>query len=427
MLLALRSSWTLFLGIALIMLCNGLQGTLLGVRAGIEGFSTTITGSIMTAYYLGFLGGSQLVPKLVGNVGHIRVFAALASLASSSVLVHTIFIDPWAWALMRFVTGFSYAGLYIVVESWLNDRATNETRGQLLSIYMIVSLGGYAGGQALLNVGTPSSFELFIMASLLVSISLVPISLTPTQAPAFSQPESLSLFKLYRYSPLGIVGAIGTGVGNAILVSMGAVYGIALGMSVANVTLLLVATQIGALIMQWPIGHLSDRFDRRTIITIVTFAAGIVALLCIGVQALKGWPLLVMIGILGGLNLPMYALCIAHTNDHLNPSQMIAASGSLVLANGLGASIGPLMAAQFMNFTGPMGFLLSISLVHILIGLFALYRMTRRAAPKDQGHYVTMDPYSSSVAVAWAAEEYAEEYPEETQPKANEDQSKASD
>lgn len=408
MLPALRSTWALFLGIALIMLCNGLQGTLLGLRAGLEGFSTSVTGAIMTTYYLGFLAGSQLVPGLVGGVGHIRVFAALASLASSSVLLHTIFVDPWAWGLMRFITGFSYAGLYIVIESWLNERATNETRGQLLSIYMLVSVGAYASGQFLLNLGTPSGFQLFILASVLVSFALVPISLAPIQAPAFEQRERLGLGRLYRASPLGIVGAIGTGVGNGILVSMAAVYGLALDLSVAQITMLAAAIQIGALLLQWPIGHLSDIFDRRLIITIVTFLAGAVALLGIPAEAIGGWVLLLALGLLGGLNLPMYALCIAHTNDHLNPSQMIAASGSLVLANGLGASVGPLLAAQFMNIAGPSGFLLSLSLIHFLIGLFALYRMTRSAAPEDQGHYVPMDPQSASGAVALAAEEQIE-------------------
>ena len=408
MLPALRSTWALFLGIALIMLCNGLQGTLLGLRAGLEGFSTSVTGAIMTTYYLGFLAGSQLVPGLVGGVGHIRVFAALASLASSSVLLHTIFVDPWAWGLMRFITGFSYAGLYIVIESWLNERATNETRGQLLSIYMLVSVGAYASGQFLLNLGTPSGFQLFILASVLVSFALVPISLAPIQAPAFEQRERLGLGRLYRASPLGIVGAIGTGVGNGILVSMAAVYGLALDLSVAQITMLAAAIQIGALLLQWPIGHLSDIFDRRLIITIVTFLAGAVALLGIPAEAIGGWVLSLALGLLGGLNLPMYALCIAHTNDHLNPSQMIAASGSLVLANGLGASVGPLLAAQFMNIAGPSGFLLSLSLIHFLIGLFALYRMTRSAAPEDQGHYVPMDPQSASGAVALAAEEQIE-------------------
>ncbi|MCB1806939.1 MAG: MFS transporter, partial [Candidatus Competibacteraceae bacterium] len=251
-------------------------------------------------------------------------------------------------------------------------------------------------GQFLLNLGTPSGFQLFILASVLVSFALVPISLAPIQAPAFEQRERLGLGRLYRASPLGIVGAIGTGVGNGILVSMAAVYGLALDLSVAQITMLAAAIQIGALLLQWPIGHLSDIFDRRLIITIVTFLAGAVALLGIPAEAIGGWVLLLALGLLGGLNLPMYALCIAHTNDHLNPSQMIAASGSLVLANGLGASVGPLLAAQFMNIAGPSGFLLSLSLIHFLIGLFALYRMTRSAAPEDQGHYVPMDPQSAS-------------------------------
>jgi MFS family permease len=235
MLVAIRSSWTLFIGIALIMLGNGLQGTLLGIRASLEGFSTTTTGMVMTAYFVGFLAGSHLVPKFVANVGHIRVFAALASLASISVLVHSVFIEPTLWTVMRFITGFSYAGLYVVAESWLNARATNETRGQLLSIYMIVTLLAMACGQLLLKLSEPTSFELFVLVSILVSLALVPISLTAINAPSFEAPERISLRTLYHASPLGVVGAAGVGCAHSVLFGMGAVYATQLGLSVDQV------------------------------------------------------------------------------------------------------------------------------------------------------------------------------------------------
>lgn len=409
MLPVLRATWSLFLGIGLIMLCNGLLVTLLGVRATLEQFPTTVTGIIMTAYYVGFLVGSRLVPRLVRGVGHVRVFAALASLASSSVLVHSVFVDPWVWTALRLLTGFSYAGLYVVVESWLNERATNTTRGQLLSIYMLVSIGGFGGGQFLLNLGSPQGQNLFILAAVLVSFALVPISLTPIQTPLFAQAESIGLRRLYHSSPLGLIGMIGTGMGNGMLLGMGAVYAAALGMSLSQITGFMAATQIGALLLQWPVGRLSDRFDRRLVLTLVTFLAAVMALLVIPVQSGRGWPLLLLIGLFGGLNLPMYSLCIAHTNDHLNPRQMIAASGTLVMANGLGASFGPLAGSLLMQALGPAGFLLGLALTHTGIGVFALYRISRRASPLEQGVFVAVDPQSASVAVALVAEEQLEQ------------------
>ena len=219
------SAWALFLGMGLLMLGNGLQASLLGIRAGAEGFGTGATGLVMTCYYLGFLAGSILTPKVVKNVGHVRVFSALASLASVAALVHSVFLDPFTWGAMRFVTGFAYAGLYVVAESWLNDRATNETRGSLLSVYMVVLFGGLAGGQLLLNVADPGGFLLFVLASVLVSLALVPISLTAGPAPEFDAPTPVGLLELYRVSPLGVAGAMGTGLAHGVLFGMGAVYG----------------------------------------------------------------------------------------------------------------------------------------------------------------------------------------------------------
>ena len=220
----IRASWTLFLGLGFIMLGNGLQGSLLGVRASLEGFSTANTGLIMTGYYVGFLAGSLFIARAIGNVGHIRVFAALASLASTSVLVHTVFINLPVWIAMRLVTGFAYAGLYIVAESWINDQATNKTRGQLLSIYMLVSMGGMAGGQTLLSLDGPEKPTLFILTSVLVSLALVPISLAVVSAPRFETPARAGIRELYRSSPLGIVGMMNAGIVAGGLFGMGAVY-----------------------------------------------------------------------------------------------------------------------------------------------------------------------------------------------------------
>ncbi len=398
---AIRSAWALLLGLAFLMLGNGLQGTLLGVRASLEGFSTQTTGFVMTGFYVGFLLGSIMGPKLVKNVGHIRVFAALASIFSAAMLLHSIFIEPVTWFTIRVANGFAVAGLYIVAESWLNDAATNRTRGQLLSVYMVIVLGGMAAGQFLLNVASPAGFELFILVSVLVSVSLVPISLSVTRAPNFEAPVHVSWRTMYHSSPLGVVGCLIVGIAQGALLGMGAVYANQIGMSVADVSLFMATALAGGVVLQWPVGRLSDFFDRRVVITAVTMLAALAAL----AGALAGERstpiLLVAVFLFGGLSFPVYSLCIAHSNDHLQSDQMVAASGTLVLVAGIGASVGPAFAAALMSVAGPAGFFWCLCAVHAAIGFFALYRMTRRPAlPADeQGIYQPM-PARSTPMVA---------------------------
>lgn len=407
---AFLASWALLLGVGLMMLGNGLQGSLLGIRASGEGFSTAITGLVMTGYFAGFLAGSTVTPKIVGTVGHVRVFAALASLASVSVLVHAVFLQPWVWVLMRLCTGFAYAGLYVVTESWLNDRATNENRGRLLSIYMVVCLGGMAAGQWFLNLASPLSFELFVLSSALVSLALIPVVLSAGQAPTLVTPQPVSIPFLYRSSPLGVVSAFGTGMAHSAMFSMGAVYAVQVGLSVAQTATFMSVAILGGMLCQWPVGLLSDRFDRRQVITGVTLAAATCALGAAMLGTLSPTGMLVTIGLFGGLSMPMYSLGIAHTNDHLRPEQMVAASSSLVLVGGIGATLGPMSAATLMSWLGPSGFLVWLGGVHLVIGLFALYRMTRRASPAvQQSGLPPLAARTSPVAAALVAETAAEE------------------
>lgn len=407
MLSAITAVWALLLGIGFIMLGNGLQGTLLGVRATLEGFPTTVTGFVMTGYYAGFLVGSWLAPKILERVGHIRVFAALASIASASILVHAIFVDPWTWGAMRLATGFAYAGLYVVAESWLNDRATNETRGQILSIYMIVTLGGMALGQLLLNAGDPGDFQLFILISVLISVALVPISLTATRAPDFEAPTPVGLMELYSISPLGIFGSFANGVAAGTVFGMGAVYAGLSGMNTAQTSLFMGAIITGGMMMQWPIGWLSDIFDRRRVIAAVAVtAAGLAA---IGAYAeLPFWGEVLVALAFGGASLPMYSLCGAHTNDYLKPDQMVGASSGLILINGLGAALGPGAVSAAMEFVGPDGFFWWLATIFLVIGAFALYRMARRQSVPlaDQGSFVAMPPRGSMISAAVAQDEY---------------------
>ncbi len=402
----ISSAWALLLGIGLMMLGNGLQGTLLGVRASIEGFPTTVTGLVMSGYFVGFFAGSVIAPRIVKQVGHIRVFAALASIASSAVLLHSIYVEPFTWFAMRLATGFAYAGLYVVAESWLNDRATNETRGQLLSIYMVVVFAGLAGGQLLLNVSDPSGFELFVLVSVLVSFSLVPISLTATSAPDFSAPSAVGIKTLYHTSPLGVMGAIGTGAAHGAIFSMGAVYARNVGFSVAQISIFMGIMVVGGLLLQWPIGRLSDRLDRRKVLTGVSILAGLVALTAYPMSEATVVGMFAVVFLFGGLSLPMYSLCIAHTNDHLQPHQVIAASAGLVLVSGVGLVMGPVFGSMLMSIAGDNGLFLFLGSVHLLVGMFAIYRMTRRESVgvEVQRRFRAMPTRSSTVATALATQ-----------------------
>ncbi len=400
MLAAVSSVWALLLGVGLFMMGSGLQGSLLGVRATTEGFSTLMTGIIMSAYFAGFLVGSAVVPRLVSRVGHIRVFGALASLASVAVVLHAVFVDPVTWIALRVLTGFCYFGLFVVAESWLNERSSNATRGQLLSVYIIVMTGCMALGPLLLNIGNPDGFDLFIAASVLVSLALVPLCLTTYPAPAFQEQEKLGLRALYRISPLGVVGCIANGATSGSLIWLASVYAREVGMPIADVSLFAFASIVGGMILQWPLGHLSDIFDRRRVLTAAALCGGGIA----AAAALQGDgdPLLQMIAVaaVGGLAIPVYTLSVAHTNDFLEPRQMVAASSGLLFANGIGGIAGPALAGGAMGLIGPTGYFWFPAAVLVALGCFAIWRMTQRSARPnaEQTIYVPMPRTSSSAA-----------------------------
>jgi len=378
MLALIKATWALLLGVLLLMAGNGLQASLLGLRGSLEGFSATVMGALMSGYYIGFLASSLLTPGGVRRVGHIRVFAALAALAAGAVIFASLFIHPMAWFAARIVTGFSYAGLYVVAESWINDRSANETRGRMFSIYMLTQYAGLTAGQGMLNLAEPTGFQLFSVVALLISLATVPILLTAGQAPAVATPRHVGLIQLYRISPLGTLGTLGVGFAQSAFFSMGAVYGHALGLSTEQLSLFLIAPILGGAALQWPVGRFSDRFDRRRLLTAAAFASMAFAFAAL---LAAGWSLpalLAAVFLFAGTAMPMYSLCVAHTNDYLKPDQMVAASSTLVLLYGLGAIGGPTAAGALMGWLGPLAYWLYPLVVYCLIGLFALYRMTRR-------------------------------------------------
>jgi len=410
---AFASFSALFFGIALMMAGNGLQGSLLGLRASIEGFDTNVLGIVMSGYFVGFLAGSLYAPRVVSKVGHIRVFAALASLASISILVHSIFIDPWVWGGMRIVTGFCYAGLYIVAESWLNDMSDNANRGKLLSIYMVVQMGAVAGGQYLLGLSDPSGANLFMLIAVLVSLAVLPLCLSASRTPDFAAPEAMSFRELFRLSPLGSAGMVLSGVTNGALFGFGAVYAQRAGFTVTEISTFMAAMFLGGMVLQFPIGRMSDKMDRRLVILGVTTAAALVALgasmipepqpLSIqpgGVYERVIWPILAAAALFGGLSIPHYSLFTAHVNDRVPIRKMVASSSALVFLNGAGAILGPNLAALMMGIFGPSGFFLTLAGVHGLIGLMTATRMLRRSAPKpvEQSDFVAMPLRATQIA-----------------------------
>ena len=403
----ISSTWALFLGLGLIMLGNGLQGTLLGIRATIEGFDTSVTGLIMSGYFIGLIIGCYAVPRMISNVGHVRVFGALASVASASILVHGLWVDPFMWWAMRLVTGFSYAGLYIVVESWLNHASDNTTRGKMLSIYMVTSLGGMAGGQFLLNIASPEEIELFILTSLLVSLAVVPLLISATRGPTFETHESVSILQLFQVSPLGVFGMFASGVSMGAFFGMGAVYTTNLGFSVKDVSLFMSAVILGGFLSQYPLGWLSDQIGRRKVI-LTTCAIGAVLCTYAGLSDAVGILFFLLALLIGGMIMPLYALCSAHVNDYLNPQQMVAASGTLVLVNAIGATIGSPLAATGMEYFGPSAFYLTIASMMGSVVVYTLWRTIRRSDIPDsneQGDFVAMAPTPLSAGLNFDVEE----------------------
>ena len=395
----LSASWAILLGIGFMMLANGLQGTLLGVRATMEGFSTFTTGIMMSGYFIGIFAGSFLAPYLVKRVGHIRVFSALASLASISILFHGVYIDTWVWMVMRIITGISFAGFYVVTESWLNDRASNETRGRVLSVYMLIVTFGMGAGQFLLNVAKPDSIDLFILTSVIISAGLIPVLLTAKPAPVFESSGKMSIIELFHASPLAVIGNCLTGMAHGTIFGLGAVYASTVLVDIKLISWFMASFLIGSVILQWPVGYISDRVQRRFVMAALSIVSIISSLLAVSV-AKDSWVFYAIIMLLGGAAMPMYSICVAYANDRLEPHQIVAASGSLVMISGIGLCIGPIMVAFFMDFYDINFYFWGIAIVFTMILGFTLIRIKSRRgiSVEDQTHLITSGPIGTPIA-----------------------------
>ena len=383
----LRNSWALFLGMSLIMLAYGFQGSLLGVRAVQEEFSLTSTGFMMSGYFVGYFLGAKYITTIISRVGHIRSFAAFASFASVAILAHSIIINPVTWFLFRVITGLSMASIYTIAESWLNDRSSNKNRGSVLSIYMIILYGSMGFGMFFLNFSAPENFEPFILISLLMSVALIPILMTKRKAPSFKRIKPMKLKELYEVSPLGMVSALLYGLIQSALFSLLAVYATSMNFTILEISIATFLLAISGAISQWPIGKLSDIFDRRRVIVYSTFAAGIFAIFAIfasgqmylpdGLSTPKTWFYIFLI-LFSFTSLPMFAIILAHTNDYITKEKFVVAGAGLQFVFGMGAMTGPLLCSIFMNIVGLNGFWIFLAIFHFLIGVFGIYRMRIR-------------------------------------------------
>ena len=388
----LKNSWALFTGYGVLIIAHGFQGNLLGVRAVIEDFSFIYTGAMMSGYFIGYFIGANMVPNLVNKVGHIRVFAAFASTASLSILIHAVFIDPFVWIAGRFLTGFSVIGIFIVVESWLNDRANNRTRGKVLSVYMFITYTGLALGTLLLNFSNPQNYEPFILISLLLSLALIPILLTKRKPPKFKKITGLKIKDLYKISPFGSVGMFCLGFIHSAIFTLGAVYAATMNFTIFEISLLLFLITVSGAFFQWPIGFYSDRTDRRKFIIVCTFVGAVFAFMAIQASgtSLQNMYLATSYGVdkimffiyvtlYAGMSLPLFTLNLAYVNDYIPKEKFVAAGGGLQIVFGLGAMAGPMICSFLMYLYGANGFFIHIIFFHIIIGLFGLYRITKRS------------------------------------------------
>jgi MFS family permease len=376
------------------MLGAGLQSTLLGLRATLEGFPTVVTGLIMSCYYVGYVAGTTLAPNLLRDLGHVRVFAALAAIASVAILVQGCFVDPFAWATMRLLSGLCFAGIYVVAESWLNDRASRANRGRLFALYMVVLYVGLGAAQFLLILADPRSQTPFMLVAVLISFAMVPIVVSAQQVPEHAVPRKVSLRDLYGNSPLGVVAVAVSGLTSAIIFSMGPVYARLRGLDTHGIAAFMAVSILAAVVTQYPVGRLSDRMDRRTVIFGVCSLAMLVAGTIVALPAMPQAAFLTLAALFSGFALTLYSLSVSHVNDKLEPAQMVAASSALLLLNGASAAIGPVLAGSLMTAYGPRAYFATLAALTGVLAVYDLWRKARRrpVPPSQKGPFIGAQP-----------------------------------
>ncbi len=379
----------LLLSVSVLLMGSGLLGTLIPIRANLESFGVIEIGILGSFYFVGFTLGCWSGPLLIARVGHIRTYLAFVCVASIGALVHALVVEPWTWWLMRATTGFCFSVLFIVIESWLNERSDNATRGTVFSIYMVINLTVLMIGQLMLTLVDPKSFALFALAAILFSLAALPVAMTRSQSPAPIPVVMPRLLRLYSLSPVGFLGCFAVGLANGAFWSLGPVFAMDRGLSTPSVALFMSAVVLGGAIGQWPLGRLSDLMDRRYIILLNCVGAAIAAIV-LSVLPLSSETAMFACGFsFGVFALPLYALAVAHANDFTPATDYVETSSGLLLVLGLGSSIGPILSSTLDSLAGRQTLFGYTALVHVLIAGFVVWRITRRApvATDEKGDF----------------------------------------
>ena len=411
----IRTTWPLFLGIFFIGLGNGLQGTLSSWRADFEGFSVLTTGLIMSGFFIGALASSMLSPKQIEKTGQIRTYAAYASIASTAILIQILFIEPPIWFVARFLSGFCIVGIMIIVEGWLNSISSNENRGQIFSIHMIVVWGGLALGQGLFVVDDPAGVSLFLLASILLSVSLIPILLTEIKAPETDVQESLGLKALWKASPSGVATIGLSGLASAGFFGVGTIYAVKAGLSVSETALFMTLFIGFGAVSQWPLGWLSDKVDRRKVILLCCASVISICIVLVSFEFTSTIHL-ILSALVGAFTLPLYSIGVAQANDRLEPKQMISASGTIVLVFSVFAVLGPFTMSYFLELFEMLGFMIYMGIVHSIIAVTVLMMMmiNQDVDESEQTDFQVMGQRPSVVAMEVIAEEALESQSEQS-------------
>tara|TARA_R110000824_G_scaffold49344_5_gene138463 strand:+ start:8927 stop:10213 length:1287 start_codon:yes stop_codon:yes gene_type:complete len=389
----------LLMSIVLLVSGNAFLMTLLGIRLSIESVSPDVIGWVLVCYSIGFVLGTLYVHRIIGRVGHIRAFAVFATIAAVTALLYPMAVSTELWAFLRVLSGFSIAGVLVVIESWFSSRATNSNRGALFAVYQIVFYLSAAGGQLIVNVGDPANFMPFSLAAILLALALIPLSLTRMEAPVIEQVRRISFFTLARESFTGVSGAVTCGILIGGFYALGPVYATLIGLDVAKTSTFMASAIIAAMLLAWPLGRLCDRFDRRRVMFWVVFTAAIAAVAVSFTGAGNPWLLMLLVGIFTGLSAMIYPISVAITNDRMESTRIVAASATLLLSYGVGSVIGPIAMAELINLMGPIGLFVGNAGFLFVLAVITSLRITYTddVAVKDQEHYVPAMPETSSV------------------------------
>jgi len=405
---------SLLSGVALLMIGAGGLSTILAFRMGEAGYPAIVVGLVTSLYFIGIVMGTRVCHNIITTVGHIRAFAALGSLMSAATLAHAITPDPFVWGFLRFIVGFATVGMFMCTESWLNEKSSNEIRGQVFSLYQVVLYLGQGAGQFLINVPDETGALLYILTSVLMSLAILPVVLTRVAAPTLPKPTRFKLSRLWGISPTGMTTSMLSGVIMGAFYGVGALFAEQSGLDKGQTAQFMGAVIIGGLILQYPIGKLSDKYDRRLIILGVAIGTALICIALINHGRANGIGLLVLSAMFGGFSFTLYPLAVAYTNDFLTSEDLVPASGGLIVAYGSGAALGPLIASFAMDMFGAGGLFGFVGCVSVILAIFITFRITQRATPviEDAGEFQAMQRTSAVIYEIHPEREEDDETPE---------------